>query len=96
MFECHGSIHRLQCTADCNGKIWSAEKFVPEIDEEKCLLLSPLPRCPECNRIARPNILMFVDHAWQKNKSLEQHEDLNAFLRKTEGGKRAYQLTLAV
>lgn len=62
--ECHGSIHHLQCLQGCNQEIWEATKFVPEVDEEHCLLTSPLPTCPNCGGIARPNILMFGDWQW--------------------------------
>lgn len=88
IFECHGSLHHLQCIANCKGKIWSAKGFEPEIDAEKGILLTALPRCPDCGRVARPNVLMFVDHAWQKTRNIKQHQFLNQFLQKTEGEKR--------
>ena len=59
--ECHGSIHHLQCLDACMPEIWPADDFIPEVDMEKCRLLSDLPRCPACDGIARPNILMFGD-----------------------------------
>lgn len=62
--ECHGSIHHLQCLQGCNQEIWEATKFVPEVDEERCLLTSPFPTCRHCGGIARPNILMFGDWQW--------------------------------
>lgn len=62
--ECHGSIHHLQCQHTCNQEIWEATKFMPEVDEEHCLLTSPLPTCRNCGGIARPNILMFGDWQW--------------------------------
>ncbi|MDH4285060.1 MAG: NAD-dependent deacetylase [Gallionellaceae bacterium] len=64
--ECHGSIHHLQCLENCAGKIWEAGRFTPEVDDERCLLTSPFPRCPECGEIARPNILMFGDCGWEE------------------------------
>jgi len=63
--ECHGSIHHLQCMDNCRQKIWEAGGLMPEVDEERCLLTSPFPRCPECGEIARPNILMFGDFGWE-------------------------------
>lgn len=62
--ECHGSIHHLQCQQSCTQEIWEATKFMPEVDEEHCLLTSALPVCPSCHEIARPNILMFGDGGW--------------------------------
>lgn len=64
VLECHGSLHRLQCSRPCSHDTWSADDFYPEVDEEHCRLLSELPRCPECGSVARPNILMFNDDDW--------------------------------
>ncbi len=67
--ECHGSIHHLQCMRPCTDAIWSADQFVPEIDEQRCLLTSELPLCPHCGGLARPNILMFGDGAWLPSRA---------------------------
>lgn len=69
--ECHGSIHLLQCTKPCSPMLWLAE-FDPEIDEERCLMTSQLPRCPDCGALARPNIMMFHDWHWQEQRSRAQ------------------------
>ena len=34
VFECHGSIHWLQCLDNCMQAIWSADDFKPVVDEE--------------------------------------------------------------
>lgn len=62
--ECHGSIHRMQCLDGCRGDVWSADSWVPEVDEGACMLLNDVPMCPHCGGVARPNILMFGDSAW--------------------------------
>lgn len=62
--ECHGSIHRLQCTVPCCETTWPARAFEPLVDEAECRLLNEPPRCPACGALARPNILMFGDSAW--------------------------------
>lgn len=62
--ECHGSIHHMQCLGACDRQIWQADDFQPEVDEARCLLTSPVPACPTCGGIARPNILMFMDFNW--------------------------------
>jgi NAD-dependent SIR2 family protein deacetylase len=72
IYECHGSIHHLQCTEPCSSEIWSADAFIPIIDENTSLLLNELPVCPACGAIARPNILMFNDESWIGNRSDEQ------------------------
>jgi len=77
--ECHGSIHHLQCIADCAPSaqaIWPADDFAPEIDEEQCLLTGELPLCPRCRKIARPNILMFGDWGWLGQRSQAQDSRL--------------------
>lgn len=72
VYECHGSIHRLQCTDDCES-IWSADHFEPEIDAQTGRLTSDPPICQKCGLIARPNILMFGDWAWQEHVSRVQY-----------------------
>ena len=62
--ECHGSIHRLQCLLPCMPRLWPATGVKPAVDAARCELLGPLPACPDCGGIARPNILMFDDDGW--------------------------------
>lgn len=64
MYECHGSIHFLQCVRACRGEYWSADEFTPVVDEKNCLLLNEKPHCPVCGSLARPNIMMFDDTFW--------------------------------
>jgi len=79
IYEVHGSIHRMRCM-DVNCETWSAESFVPKVDEEHCRLISELPRCPTCGSIARPNILMFSDLGWNDGITECQQMRLNAWL----------------
>lgn len=74
--ECHGSIHHLQCLADCGSGIWSAAGFAPEVDEAHCRLVNTPPRCPRCGGLARPNVLMFGDGGWvdQRTEAQRQRE----------------------
>jgi NAD-dependent SIR2 family protein deacetylase len=67
--EVHGSIHRLQCLDECKSRIWSAQNFEPVVDEENCLLIGELPKCPHCGGISRPNILMFSDWDWVSQRA---------------------------
>jgi NAD-dependent SIR2 family protein deacetylase len=69
--ECHGTIHLLQCLKPCGPMLWPAE-FDPVIDEERCLMISTLPTCPECGGLARPNIMMFHDWYWHDQHSRAQ------------------------
>ncbi len=70
--ECHGSIHHMQCMMPCLEAIWRADAFVPAVDDEQCLLTGPLPTCPHCGALARPNILMFGDAGWLPERSAAQ------------------------
>jgi NAD-dependent SIR2 family protein deacetylase len=80
LVECHGSIHHLQCSAPCSTAIWPADDFKPEVDAENCQLVNELPRCPWCGSLARPNILMFGDGAWQDGRSSAQETYLRNWL----------------
>jgi NAD-dependent SIR2 family protein deacetylase len=71
--ECHGSIHHLQCTRPCCDAIWPADDVDPAVDMDACRLTSPLPVCPRCGALARPNILMFNDSAWLPGRTEEQY-----------------------
>ena len=72
--ECHGSIHHLQCATPCESTIWSAEDTQVNVDETTFLASRPLPRCPSCGNVARPNILMFGDWVWVGDRSEKQSE----------------------
>jgi NAD-dependent SIR2 family protein deacetylase len=78
--ECHGSIHHLQCSEGCSGDIWPATGFVPVVDNERCRLTSPLPHCPHCAALARPNILMFGDWGWNQARTDAQESQLKRWL----------------
>ncbi|MBS1144183.1 MAG: Silent information regulator protein Sir2 [Proteobacteria bacterium] len=78
--EVHGSIHHLQCTAGCGDRIWPADAFQPEIDDENCQLLGDFPHCPHCSALARPNILMFGDWGWIDRRTTLQYQRLRQWL----------------
>ena len=82
--ECHGSIHYLQCLKPCQSLIWPADDLRPEVDEAICRLSSPLPQCPRCGSLARPNILMFGDWDWIEQRSCVQQKRLEAWLRNVD------------
>ena len=81
VFECHGSIHWLQCLDNCTRDIWSADSFVPVVDEYHCQLINDFPFCPHCGGMARPNILMFSDWHWQSQMQDEKEQKLIAWLK---------------
>ena len=82
IYECHGSIHHLQCIDACRRHIWSAQGFDPVVDETACQLMNDFPVCPVCGLAARPNILMFGDMGWVSRRADDQREKLHAWLDK--------------
>ena len=84
VYECHGSIHHLQCLQPCSADIWSADSFLPDVDNDACQLLNTPPHCPHCGGLARPNILMFGDGDWLEQRSADQAERLGNWLDKVQ------------
>jgi NAD-dependent SIR2 family protein deacetylase len=80
VYECHGSIHHLQCLAPCCARIWAADDFTPDVDADACRLRNAPPRCPDCGGLARPNILMFGDWGWVEGRSAMQAARLERWL----------------
>ena len=70
--ECHGSIHFLQCTAECRHEIWPAGDAQVVFSPETFRAEPPYPTCSRCGELARPNILMFGDYRWNSARSREQ------------------------
>jgi len=84
IYECHGSIHHLQCLEPCGDHVWSAEGYTPQVDSDACRLLSEAPTCPHCGALARPNILMFGDWGWNEQRAAAQETRLLHLLHKAE------------
>jgi NAD-dependent SIR2 family protein deacetylase len=82
VLECHGSIHFLQCTEGCSPEIWPAGRMQIDVDPETIRTKSPLPRCPKCAGLARPNILMFNDWDWLTDRRNEQRSCYLNWLRR--------------
>ena len=80
VIECHGSLTHLQCTTPCHHEIWSADDLDVEVDEDSFRAVSPLPECPGCGGLARPNVLMFNDWHWVPHRSSTQERRLEAWL----------------
>ena len=90
--ECHGSIHFLQCMAGCGQPVWPADGVRVSVDATSMRAVPPLPTCPRCRTLARPNILMFGDRHWIGDRTAEQAEAHRQWLR----GLRAAGRRLAV
>lgn len=87
IYECHGSIHRLQCVGSCTNDVWQAGELRMDIDMETIRTISSLPQCPNCEKLARPNILMFGDGDWLSSESDAQADRLDAWLREVQQGR---------
>lgn len=70
--EVHGSVHFMQCTRSCGVGIYPTADLGITIDETTMRARAPLPVCPECGAVARPNILMFNDYGWDSSRTDEQ------------------------
>ena len=78
--ECHGSLHHLQCLRPCSQDIWEAREVNPDVDETQFRARDPLPRCPKCGALARPNVLMFNDWDWIPHRTRIQGDRLHRWI----------------
>jgi NAD-dependent SIR2 family protein deacetylase len=85
ILEVHGSIHYLQCSVPCREDVWPAGELEIVIDESTFRADEPLPRCPHCGAMARPNILMFRDGQWLWKRMEEQEARLQPWLQALAG-----------
>ena len=80
IYEVHGSIHHFQCSKPCTYNIWDASEIKIDVDLELFEAQEPLPHCPTCGAIARPNILMFGDWNWLGDRSSAQSDKYHNWL----------------
>lgn len=83
--EVHGSLHHLQCSLPCSPAIWSADACQVEVEEATFRARHPLPHCPRCGAVARPNVLMFNDGSWLPERTTQQEEQLADWLNSLRG-----------
>jgi len=72
LFEVHGAIRWAQCTQPCTNEVWNAGDLEVRVDEQTFRAGPPLPQCPHCSDVARPNILMFGDWRFLGTRCEEQ------------------------
>ena len=84
IIEYHGSIHHLQCSQACDPSVWSSEGVEITVDEETIRATSEFPRCPNCDAIARPNILMFDDWEFHQTRHKIQYAAYQNWLRRVQ------------
>lgn len=78
--ECHGAIDFMQCTKNCGIGIFPADPYTLHVDPETFRANLPLPVCPKCKGLARPNILMFGDWHWDSERVSAQEAALQSWL----------------
>lgn len=81
--EVHGAVDWMQCRDRCGVGIFPAfpgEATPVAVDEATMRAAEPLPACPECGALARPNILMFGDWEWDAARTDAQMKFLRMWL----------------
>ncbi len=78
ILEVHGSIHHLQCSVPCCSQIWTNLESIPV--DHTTMRAQDFPRCPRCEAVSRPNILMFGDATWLAERSERQRSRFERFL----------------
>ncbi len=88
IIECHGSIHHVQCLAGCSP-INKADELMIDIDMNTFLAEEPLPKCPKCGSLLRPNILMFGDWEWDSSRTDNQSLNFENWLKQNNNSRIA-------
>jgi NAD-dependent SIR2 family protein deacetylase len=83
--EVHGSFDGMQCVRDCGVGIYRGAEVSVEIDPATMRAVRPLPECPNCGSLARPNILMFGDWGWDSSRADVQHRNMARWLDSVSG-----------
>jgi NAD-dependent SIR2 family protein deacetylase len=78
--ECHGSLRHLQCLTPCTRTIRDSADVTVTVNEATFRAEEPLPRCPRCGGMARPNVLLFGDGGWVPDRTDAQQAALEAWL----------------
>lgn len=85
ILEIHGSGFYQQCTTPCTQDIWENK---PQFDPENPnISLNDLPKCPYCQELARPNVLIFRDKTFVPTRVTQQKENLASFIERHQDKK---------
>ena len=88
MVECHGSLQHQQCAKPCCAATWpTPDEMRLAVDPATLRTSNELPRCPVCGGLARPNVLMFGDGAWNPGRTAAQQIKFRLWLRRLARGK---------
>jgi len=86
--ECHGAIDFMQCVRDCGAGIFPADPYGVDVDPASFRAKEPLPACPRCGAMARPNVLMFGDMGWDATRTAAEEARLRTWLASIERSAR--------
>lgn len=89
VLERHGSLGHLQCALPCRRDIWRADDVSIKVDATTFRAQTPLPACPHCGGMARPNVLMFGDSNWIEDRAQAQLDRYEEWLGAMHGRKIA-------
>lgn len=89
IYEIHGSLNWWQCLDECVAEPFPAAPERILVNEELLQAEPPLPRCPHCGSLARPNLLMFGDSEWISGRSDAQAQRFMDWLGEIPPGKLA-------
>jgi NAD-dependent SIR2 family protein deacetylase len=77
IYEVHGSLSRLQCSVPCGNTLYPVDHdFVQELQQHDW----KVPRCSNCSRCLRPNVMIFGDHALVNDVLGDQSGKRRSFL----------------
>jgi NAD-dependent SIR2 family protein deacetylase len=81
--ECHGAIETWQCARACGNGLFAPSVREVIVDPSTFRAADPLPSCPGCGALARPNVLMFGDDGWQDTRTRAQQTRFQHWLAET-------------
>jgi len=84
--EAHGTLEMWQCLSDCGVGLFAAANDLLSVDPVSFRAAAPLPACPGCGGLARPNVLMFSDDGWDDSRTAAQQRGLERWLVEVGGG----------
>ena len=85
MVECCGSIEWTQCAKECGAAPYPASKAPVAVDPGTLRARDPLPSCPDCGGMGRPNVLLLGDWGWDLSRATAQEDRLRAWLEGRSG-----------
>jgi NAD-dependent SIR2 family protein deacetylase len=80
VLELSGNAEWLQCVKSCGAPPFPGGLIDIAIDPATSRARPPLPKCPQCDGLARPNVMLLRDEKWDSLRAVEQEDRLNEWL----------------